>query len=225
MGCRDSMVNSKTSQLGLPSGSVRDLSQSPAASRIASLSLLLLLLAASSAWAAKDTCFECHMVMKGPSDKFKDDIHYKHGISCVNCHGGDAQEDSDLAMSAARGFKPYPLRKGVPDFCGTCHGDAAFMRRYAPSQRVDQLARYRRSVHGVQFAQGNMAAANCIDCHGIHDTRAVNDPQSYVYPSRVADTCGGVCHGVVLKESTHAKAFAMVKGMACSLCHSGHGPE
>jgi hypothetical protein len=190
-----------------------------------SLSLMLLLLGASSAWTASDTCFDCHMVVKGPSNKFVNDIHYKNGISCVHCHGGDPQEDSDLAMRADRGFKPYPLRAGQSDFCGTCHSDAAYMRKYKPSQRVDQLALYRKSVHGVQFAQGNTAAANCIDCHGIHNIRAVNDPLSFVHPSHLAETCGAFgCHDAVLKESAHAKASKIVKGMVCSWCHPTHGP-
>ena len=138
--------------------------------------------------------------------------------------------ENDLIVGAGvvarrpRGLKPYPAREGVPAFCGTCHSDAAFMRKYKPSQWVDQLARHRKSVHGIQFAQGNVAAANCIDCHGIHDTRAVNDRRSYVHPSRLAETFGGVGYGAVLKESAHAKAISIAKGMACSLCHSGHGP-
>jgi cytochrome c553 len=192
-----------------------------------SLSVLVLLLAASSAWAQKDTCFDCHMVRKGPSQIFKDDVHYKSGISCVNCHGGDPNDDGDSSMSAAKGFKPRPTRETVNEFCGgTCHSDAALMGKYTPGQRVDQLALYRKSGHGLLFAQGNTDTALCIDCHTTHNIRVVNDPQSAVSPSRIADTCGGFgCHDAVLKESTHAKVFA-IKGMAaCSVCHSSHGPE
>jgi hypothetical protein len=196
-----------------------------ATSKMISLSVLLLLLAASGAWAAKkDTCFDCHMVVKGPSQIFKDDVHYKNGISCVDCHGGDPNDEGDSAMSAAKGFKPRITRDAVPDFCGTCHSDAAFMRKYTPGQRVDQLARYRKSGHGLQFAQGNTETALCIDCHTTHNIRAVNDRKSAVSPSRVAETCR-FCHEAVFKEGTHAKAFA-IKGMAaCSVCHASHGPE
>jgi len=199
-----------------------------ATARTNSLSVLLLLLAASGAWAAKDSCFECHMVQKGPSPIFKDDVHYKYGISCVDCHGGDPKEDrANAAMSDERGMKPRVTREGTPDFCGTCHSDAAFMRKYKPGQRVDQLALYRKSVHGVQLAKGNMKAAQCVDCHGVHNTRAVSDPQSAVSPSRLADKCGA-CHGEVarlFKQSPHAKAFATSGMAACSVCHSSHGTE
>jgi hypothetical protein len=197
-------------------------------SKTTSWSVLVLLLAASSAWAAKkDTCFDCHMVVKGPSQIFKDDIHYRNGISCADCHGGDPTDEGDSSMSAAKGFKPRPTRETVNDFCGgTCHSDAAYMRKYKPGQRVDQLALYRKSGHGLLFAQGSTATALCIDCHTTHNIRAVTDLQSAVSPSRIADTCGAWgCHDAVFKESAHVKVFA-IKGLAaCSVCHASHGPE
>jgi predicted CXXCH cytochrome family protein len=190
--------------------------------------LLLIWLAASGTQAAKDSCFECHMVQKGPSPIFKNDIHYMHGLSCVDCHGGDPKADrANDAMNDARGMKPRVMREGAPDFCGTCHSDAAFMRKYKPEQRIDQLANYRKSIHGVQLASGNMKAAQCVDCHGVHNTRAVSDPQSVVYPSRLADKCGA-CHGEVarlFKQSSHGKAFVTSGMAACSVCHSSHGTE
>ena len=193
-----------------------------------SLSVLLLLLAALVAWATKDSCFECHMVQKGPSPIFKDDVHYKNGLSCVACHGGDPNADrANDAMSDARGMKPRVMREDAPDFCGTCHSDAAFMRNYKPGQRVDQLALYRQSVHGVQLAKGNNKAAECVDCHGVHNTRAVSDPQSGASASRLAGTCGA-CHGEIaamFAQSPHAKVFTTSAMAACSVCHSSHGTE
>jgi predicted CXXCH cytochrome family protein len=190
--------------------------------------LLSLLLAVLGAWAAKDSCFECHMVQKGPSPVFKDDVHYKYGLSCVDCHGGDPNEDrANNAMSDARGMKPRVMREDVPDFCGTCHSNAAFMRKYKPGQRVDQLALYRKSVHGVQFAKGNQKAAQCVDCHGVHNTRAASDPRSAVSPARLASTCGA-CHGEIaamFAQSPHAKVFTTSAMAACSVCHSSHGTE
>ena len=193
-----------------------------------SLSVLLISLTACAAWAAKDSCFECHLVQEGRSIVFADDVHYKYGISCADCHGGDQKEDEgNVSMHASRGFKVRFTRQITPEVCGRCHGDAAFMRKYKPGQSADQPALYRKSVHGVEFAKGNMKAANCVDCHGVHDTRAVDDPQSIASPSHVAETCGS-CHGEVAKmfqKSQHAKAFT-ASGMAgCSVCHSSHGTE
>ena len=52
----------------------------------------ILLIAACTAFGAKDSCFECHSVMEGTSIVFKDDVHYEFGISCADCHGGDPKE-------------------------------------------------------------------------------------------------------------------------------------
>ncbi len=193
-----------------------------------SLLVLLLLLAALVAWAGKDTCFECHMVQKGPSPIFKDDIHYKNGLSCVACHGGDPNaERANDAMSDAKGMKPRVMREDAPEFCGTCHSNAAFIGKYKAGQRVDQLALYRKSVHGVQLAKGNKKAAQCVDCHGVHNTRAVSDPRSPVSPALLAARCGA-CHGEIaalFAQSPHAKVFRTSAMAACSACHSSHGTE
>ena len=193
-----------------------------------SWSVLLVLFPVLVTWAPKDSCFECHMVQKGPSPIFKDDVHYKYGLSCANCHGGDPNEDrANDAMSDARGMKPRVMRGDAPDFCGTCHSNAAFMRKYKPGQRVDQLALYRKSVHGVQLAKGNLKAAQCVDCHGVHNTRVVGDPQSAVSPARLAGKCGA-CHSQIaamFAQSAHAKVFATSAMAACSACHASHGTE
>jgi predicted CXXCH cytochrome family protein len=185
-------------------------------------------LTASGTWAAKDSCFECHSVEEGMSIVFQDDIHYKNGISCADCHGGDPNEDDgNLSMNASRGFKVRVTHENVPEYCGRCHSDAAFMGKHKAGQRADQAALYRKSVHGEQLAQGNRKAANCVDCHGVHNIRAVDDPLSPVYPSRLAAKCG-FCHGEVaemFQQSPHAKVFT-TSGMAgCAACHSSHATE
>jgi len=188
--------------------------------------VLLISLTATGAWAAKDSCFECHSVEEGMSLVFKDDIHYKNEISCADCHGGDPQEDEgNVAMNASRGFKVRVTREGVPDYCGRCHSDAAVMSKHKPGLRTDQLALFRRSVHGEQLAKGNRKAANCVDCHGVHNIRAVADPQSPANPSNVSGKCGA-CHeeiAAMFGESPHAKVFAASGTAGCSACHSSHG--
>jgi len=196
--------------------------------RVYSLSILLASLTAPGAWAAKDSCFECHSVQEGTSVVFRDDIHYKYGISCADCHGGDPQEDNgNLSMSASRGFKVRVTREDLSQYCGRCHSDAAFMGKYKPGLRTDQAALYRKSVHGEQLVKGNRRTANCIDCHGIHNIRAVDDPQSPVAPAHLAGKCGA-CHGEIAKlfqQSPHGKVFT-TSGMAgCSACHASHDTQ
>lgn len=196
--------------------------------RMHSLPALLISLGASGAWAAKDSCFECHSVQEGMSLVFKDDIHYKYGISCADCHGGDAQTDEgNLAMSASRGFKVRVTREDTPEYCGRCHSDAAFMHKYKPDQRADQLALYRHGVHGAELAKGNRKAANCVDCHGVHNIRAVDDPQSPVAPAHLAGKCGA-CHAEIAKifqQSPHGKVFSTSGMAACSACHASHDTQ
>jgi predicted CXXCH cytochrome family protein len=193
-----------------------------------SIPVLLIVLAASVAGAAKDSCFECHSVQEGMSLVFKDDIHYKYGISCADCHGGDPKEDEgNVAMNASRGFKVRVTREDTPEYCGRCHSNAAFIHKYKPGQRVDQLALYRKSVHGEQLAKGNKKTAYCVDCHGVHNIRAVSDPQSPVLPARLAGKCAA-CHAEIagmFRQSRHAKVFTTSRMAGCSVCHSSHATE
>jgi predicted CXXCH cytochrome family protein len=189
---------------------------------------LLVSLAASGAWAAKDSCFECHSVQEGMSIVFQDDIHYKNGISCADCHGGDPSDDNgNTSMNASRGFKVRVKHEDVAAYCGRCHSDAAFMGKHKAGERTGQAALYSKSVHGQEVAKGNAKAATCIDCHGIHNIRAVDDPKSPVSPAKLAAKCG-FCHGEeagMFEKSPHAKVFT-ASGMAgCSACHSSHGTE
>src|ERR1035438_330353 len=96
--------------------------------------------------AAKDSCFQCHSVIEGTSVTFKDDVHYGHAISCADCHGGDPkEEDQNLSMSAKRGFKIRVKRQTTPDYCGRCHKNASFMRKFDRSEerRVGKECRSR----------------------------------------------------------------------------------
>ena len=157
------------------------------------LSLILLLSGAAGA-ADKDTCFECHSVMEGMSEVFKDDVHYHNQLSCADCHGGDSkEEDQNLSMNASRGFKVRVKRSEVPEYCGRCHSDAAFMHKRNPKERVDQVALYRTSVHSTRLMEGSPHAPECVDCHGIHTIRAVSDPLSPANPAHVVEMCAK-CH-------------------------------
>ena len=151
-------------------------SEFTATMRMTALSLILFL----SGAAGKDTCFECHSVIEGTSEVFKDDVHYQNGQSCDACHGGDSQEeDQNISMNASRGFKVRVTRAGVPDYCGRCHSD--------------QLSVYRTSVHAARLAANGPHAAECVDCHGVHNIRAVSDPLSPAHPSHLVEMCAK-CH-------------------------------
>ena len=148
--------------------------------KLRKLTMALIPLLTSGAYAGKDTCFECHSVIEGTSEVFKDDVHYQNGQSCDACHGGDSQEeDQNISMNASRGFKVRVTRAGVPDYCGRCHSG--------------QLSVYRTSVHAARLAANSPQAAECVDCHGVHTIRAASDPLSPVHPSHFVELCAK-CH-------------------------------
>jgi predicted CXXCH cytochrome family protein len=189
-----------------------------------------------------DQCVECHQALDGElaAPKLEGDVHVKVGLSCSSCHGGDPHEpDAETAMSSARGFLGRPTAVQISSFCGKCHSDASFMRRYNPSQRVDQEVEYSASQHGKRLRQGNGKVATCVSCHGGHGIREVNHPLSPVYPTRVAATCGK-CHGDAgymgsavasgqiedYNASVHADALMKKNDLSaptCNDCHGNHG--
>jgi len=210
---------------------------------------------ASAAPARPDTsaCIACHRAgdearLRKPVAEWPNDVHAAAGLGCESCHGGDpkrvtgksSDETADLAMDPAKGFKPPPGRLEIPQFCARCHSDAAYMKRYNPQLRVDQLTEYRTSVHGKMNAAGDETPATCIDCHGFHGIRAVNNPASPVFATNVPKTCGH-CHADTTRmapykiptrqysdylESVHASALLEggdLGAPACNDCHGNHG--
>ena len=195
--------------------------------------------------ATKDSCLECHSVMEGrlqtPATLIVNDVHKASGLSCANCHGGDpTTDDMTQAMSRAKGFLGKVARTAIPKLCARCHSDPAMMRKYRPQLRVDQFELYQTSVHGKLLATGDDGVATCIDCHSVHDIRAVKDAQSPVHPLRLPATCAR-CHADKAKmakykiptnqfasyqSSVHwnaLKARGDLSAPNCASCHGNHG--
>jgi len=184
---------------------------------------------------------------------FSDDVHAEVGLSCHDCHGGNPDpelfedyvgaKDDELETSPYRG---KPDRTAVPGFCGACHSDSSYMRRFGPSISTDQENEYWTSRHGERLAAGDTNVATCIDCHGTHGIQRVTDPQSPVYPTHVGETCSA-CHADVERmssytlangqplpvdqyalwqESVHAAAMFEREDLTaptCNDCHGNHG--
>jgi predicted CXXCH cytochrome family protein len=193
----------------------------------------------------KSSCIECHTRLEGkmgdPARSIKDDIHLSRGLSCNDCHGGDPTQDDKLAAKDPRkGYLGRPRTVDIPAFCGKCHNDASFMKKFNPALRVDQEKEYSTSVHGKLLRTGNEKVATCISCHGVHGIRAISDALSSVYPLNVAETCAK-CHGQAAhmaefkiptdqyakyKQSVHAKALYERQDLSaptCNDCHGNHG--
>ncbi|HEY5658764.1 MAG TPA: cytochrome c3 family protein [Myxococcota bacterium] len=177
------------------------------------------------------------------------DVHFRRGLSCAGCHGGDPGDD----MMADEIYERWPAaparhedRTWIPDFCARCHADPGFMRRFNPGLPTDQYAKYRESRHGMRlFEKQDSKVAQCVSCHGVHGIRGSKSPRSLVHPQKVPYTCGA-CHGDAeymrgyetadgkplptnqleeYESSVHGRAL-LVRGdlgaPACNDCHGNH---
>jgi predicted CXXCH cytochrome family protein len=152
---------------------------------------------------------------------------------CTTCHSAHGIVKVTNPLSPV-----YPLN--VVKTCSNCHANAAFMRLYNPSLAVDQLDKYKTSVHGMRNAKGDFKAAVCSSCHGSHDIQPASSAKSKVYASNVPATCSH-CHSDALymkeyhiptdqfekfSKSVHGQALFQkhdLSAPACNDCHGNHG--
>ena len=203
--------------------------------------LLLPQAARSQPIPSSDACTSCHLAseverLAAPARSFETDVHAQAGFGCLACHGGTGE-----LLDPSRGFLSAPTRRSVPELCGACHSDAAYMRRFDPGLRVDQVAEYWTSGHGMRLREsGDTAVATCTSCHPAHRIRPPDDPDSGVHPSHIVQTCGrchadeqrmagrssgtgqvdaylGSVHGRLLTEEGDLSA------PVCNDCHGNHG--
>jgi nitrate/TMAO reductase-like tetraheme cytochrome c subunit len=200
----------------------------------------------SSAQPPPNSCIKCHSALEDerlskPTKLFDHDIHKEKGLTCTDCHGGDAtQDDKAKAKDPAKGYAGKPNPAQIPAFCGKCHSDASLMKKFNPSLRVDQVQEYYTSVHGQRLRNGDTNVATCVSCHGIHGIRPPDDPTSSVYALNVAETCSQ-CHSsgdhmqpygiptdqyAKYRSSVHARALYEKHDLSaptCNDCHGNHG--
>jgi hypothetical protein len=193
-----------------------------------------------------DSCADCHLAISidhltKPAEQYKSDIHASKGFGCAACHGGDPTIMGLEGMDPKKGYIGKPAQTQVVEVCGKCHSDAAFMRQYNPSLRVDQVVEYYTSAHGKRLREAkDRKVATCASCHKPHSIRPANDARSSVHPLRVADTCSS-CHANAqymaqykiptdqlekYKQSVHWKMIAQKSDLSaptCNDCHGNHG--
>ena len=192
----------------------------------------------------QSNCITCHKENDdegGPSHQFEKDVHFQQGLGCQDCHGGDPTLDDMDAVRQSKGFRGVPERLAIPEFCGRCHSDAAYMHEHNPALPTDQLDKYKTSTHGRQlFNKKDHKVATCVSCHTSHRIASAKLPYSTTYAPNIPSTCGK-CHSDkeymaeyglptdiehVYSESVHGKALLEKKDMgapACNDCHGNHG--
>ena len=197
----------------------------------------------ANTFAKEDQCYVCHSSLGGkPAELFKNDIHFKKGISCAGCHGGDSQtDDMDKAMSKSAGFKGVPKGNDITAACVRCHADSKVMLIYGAKIPTNQFELLKGSVHGKPAINGTERIVQCITCHNAHGIVEVDNPASPVYPLNVPQTCGK-CHSNPVYMRSYNPALPVdqlqkyrtsVHGMRnangdpkpaeCASCHGSHG--
>lgn len=184
-----------------------------------------------------------HMNLK----EIVEDTHFRRGLSCAGCHGGDPSADFGHDFVKEWPDKDRQKNRGwVVQFCARCHSDPKIMHEFNPSLPTDQLAKFESSPHGrTLLEQHDDRAPSCVSCHGVHGIRPAKDPQSKVYAQHVPETCGA-CHAdaktmagfklpdgsplptnqlAEYRDSVHGRAL-LVRGdlgaPACNTCHGNH---
>lgn len=143
----------------------------------------------------------------------------RDAAGCSDCHG-----KHDILPAKNPQSKVYPLQ--LPYTCGACHGDPALAKKHnIPVANAYQL--YIDSIHGRALAKsGLLVAAHCASCHGSHDIKPKNDPESKVNRAHVPSTCGSCHAGVLADYVTSVHGLAVKAGSSgapvCIDCHTAH---
>jgi hypothetical protein len=157
---------------------------------------LLVIISIISVFAqSKDQCFICHSDLDDtPAKLYKTDIHFVKGITCADCHGGDASsDDMETAMNKEKGFIGVPNKNNRYQVCVNCHDDENKIKRFGIKIPTDQFKDLRNSIHFKPSYNNQGPIADCITCHSVHEIKSVKDPASKVYPTKITQLCGS-CH-------------------------------
>jgi formate-dependent nitrite reductase cytochrome c552 subunit len=132
---------------------------------------------AAPAVAAKDSCYECHLNLRGklraPARTWSEDVHFKAGMTCTICHKGDAEQD-ELTKSKNSAFVGTFPRASIEKTCAECHGDPSKIHKTKPTKPADPRATWP--------VPADHEPATCIDCHLVHDTRKISDLLKPIQP-------------------------------------------
>lgn len=145
----------------------------------------------------QETCFHCHQTIY---QQFKESVHGKVLVEegnldvpdCSDCHGIHNIREPHSVL----------FRMELADVCSRCHTDPILAARYGMSDNVSRA--YLNDFHGVsvRLTRGRspdvasaraVSKAVCYDCHGSHDIKRVDSPESHVAQTRLVETCRR-CH-------------------------------
>jgi cytochrome b subunit of formate dehydrogenase/nitrate/TMAO reductase-like tetraheme cytochrome c subunit len=169
----------------------------------------------------KVDCSGCHAAVNAVFSKSRHVvIHPGNNAAnpprCADCHGAhDILKASDE--------NSHVSAKNVSNTCMRCHGATEAARRSGiPIPGAGKM--YSQSVHYKKLMGGDTSAPTCVSCHGSHDLKDRLDPESPIYRTNIAKTCGN-CHDTGdWAASTHGVAFmrGAPDAPGCIDCHGDH---
>jgi hypothetical protein len=139
-----------------------------------------------------ETCERCHSLIY---QEYTESIHGSALIgegnpdvpTCIDCHG----------VHNVSGPSNTQFHIFSPQLCAKCHADEELMEKYGISTNV--FNSYVSDFHGTtvifeqQFPGQETNKPVCIDCHGVHNMKKVDDAESQVIQENLITTCQR-CH-------------------------------
>jgi len=145
-----------------------------------------------------EKCGQCHQY------EYKLHINSVHGeqlqqgntdvATCVDCHSTTQSPHSIIRVLE---YNAPAFKKNISQTCARCHDDPTLMANYGVVEKVYES--YMRSFHGKAIKLGTyevtqVDTATCTNCHGVHDIKSTDDPESPVAGlDSLAATCEN-CH-------------------------------
>jgi len=175
----------------------------------------------------ENSCIQCHAQLTEKDQerllidvkKFAGDSHWKKGLRCQDCHGGDATMFEVKAHQANDDFRVVKSPEDARAFCGKCHAPQA-----------QQIAAGVHHQAGPKNKEGVGTPLACSACHGAssHDILSTRDD---LFKTRSRESCSSSqCHkaqALEIDKSVHDAAGPKNKqGQATPLaCGACHGPN
>ena len=139
-----------------------------------------------------EICAQCHSQIYA---EYAESVHGSALIgegnpdvpTCIDCHG----------VHNVSGPSNSEFRLFSPQLCAKCHADEELMAKYGINTNVFNT--YVADFHGTtvifdqQFEGQETNKPVCIDCHGVHNMKMVDDAESKVIKQNLLSTCQR-CH-------------------------------
>lgn len=157
---------------------------------------------------------EAHQQLLIQPEGLASDVHWKQGVNCHDCHGGDPST-TDFATAHIGLVSLTQMRRR----CAVCHDE--------------QWLGIVKGVHakaGEKDEQGRGLPLDCSNCHGAnpHTILTVKDQNSPVFLNNQVNTCGS-CHKEdekTYRDTVHGKGLiesGLMVTAVCANCHGAHG--